>query len=163
MPGISDRFLLTIQGLSQELRVVRFAGVEGLCELFHFDVTFGCEDAGIEPDDALGKPALLTTVLAEGEDRYMSGIVSRFEQGDSGKRVTAYHLSMVPKVWRLQHRHDVRIFQDMTAPDIIQKVLQGAGPASGDDFRLSLQGTYRQRDYCVQYRESDWAFACRLM
>ncbi len=162
MPGISDRFLLTIQGLSQELRVVRLAGVEGLCELFHFDVTFGCEDAGIEPDDALGKPALLTIVDA-GEDRYVSGIVSRFELGSSGKKLTAYHLSMVPKAWRLQHRHDVRIFQDLTAPDIIKQVFLGAGLASGDDFRVSLQGTYRARDYCVQYRESDWAFACRLM
>ena len=163
MPDLADRFLLSIHGVSQTLRVVRFSGVEGLSELFQVEVTFACDDAGIAPEDALGKPALLPLVPADGEDRYVSGIVSRFEQGDSGKKLTAYHVTLVPKVWRLQLRHDVRIFQEMTAPQIVQKVLEGAGLSSGDDFRLSLQGTYRKRDYCVQYRESDWAFVCRLM
>jgi type VI secretion system secreted protein VgrG len=163
MPSFDDRFLISITGLSQELRVVRFTGVEALCEMFHFEVTIASDDAGIDPDDVLGKPALLTMLLGDGQDRYLSGIVSRFEQGDSGKKLTAYHLHVVPKLWRLQHRHDIRIFQDLAAPDIIKQVLQGAGLASGDDFRLSLQGTYKTREYCVQYRESDFAFVCRLM
>jgi len=165
VPDTDDRSLLTIDGISQELRVVRFAGSEGLCELFQAEVVFACEDGGIEPDAALGK-AVLLTLLGSGpatDDRYVSGIVARFEQGDTGKRLTTYRLALVPKVWRLQHRHDVRIFQALTAPQIVQKVLEGAGLASGDDFRLSLQGTYSTREYCVQYRESDWAFVCRLL
>jgi type VI secretion system secreted protein VgrG len=163
MPEYADRFLLSIHGLSQEMRVVRFAGTEGLGELFHLEVTFASEDPAIDPDDALGKPAVLTMLLGDGTDRYVSGIVSRFEQGDAGKKLTAYHVTVVPKVWRLLHRHDIRIFQELSAPDIIKKVLAGAGLASGDDFRVSLQGTYKSREYCVQYRESDWAFVCRLM
>src|SRR5580692_779995 len=107
MPDFADRFLLSISGLSQELRVVRFSGVEALCELFHLEVTFACVDAGIDPDDVLGKPALLTVLGGDGDDRTLSGIVSRFEQGEAGKRLTAYHLHLVPKLWRLQHRHDI--------------------------------------------------------
>src|SRR5262249_48196313 len=32
-----------------------------------------------------------------------------------------------------------------------------------DDVRYELTGTYPERDFCVQYRESDFAFASRLM
>src|SRR4051794_30904776 len=105
MPTYDDRFIISITGLSQEMRVVRFAGHEGLCELFHLDLTFVSEDAAIEPDDVLGKPAILTLLVGDGLDRYVSGIVSRFEQGDTGKKLTAYHVSVVPKAWRLQHRY----------------------------------------------------------
>ena len=34
---------------------------------------------------------------------------------------------------------------------------------AGLDVKVELQGTFEMRDYCVQYRESDFAFASRLM
>jgi type VI secretion system secreted protein VgrG len=160
----ADRFLFEVTGLSQELRVVRFTGHEGLSELFRFDVILAAEDAAVSFDDVVGHPALLTMQGAAGEDaRYVHGMVARFRQGDYGKKLTTYHVTVVPRPSRLLHRHDCRIFQAMTAPVVIQKVLEGAGLASGTDFRVALQGTYATRDYCVQYRESDWAFVCRLM
>ena len=45
----------------------------------------------------------------------------------------------------------------MTVPDILKKVLAGL------DVSCELQGTFQPRDYCVQYRETDFAFASRLM
>ena len=72
--AINDRFLLTIDGLSQELRVARFAGREGVSELFHFEITFTSDDAGITPADAVGKTALLTLNVDEGEVRHVHGI-----------------------------------------------------------------------------------------
>jgi type VI secretion system secreted protein VgrG len=158
----ADRFAFEVTGLSQELRVVRFTGQEGLSELFRFDVILAAEDAAIAFDDVIGKPALLTMLGAEG-DRHVHGMVARFRQGDFGKKLTTYHVTVVPKPSRLLHRHDCRIFQTLSAPDVIKSVLEGAGLASGTDFRISLQGTYVTREYCVQYRESDWAFVSRLM
>jgi type VI secretion system secreted protein VgrG len=158
-----DRFLFSVEGLSQPLRVLRFSGDEGLSELFHFELTLGSHDGAIGIDDVVGLPALFTIMDTGGEQRQVHGMVSRFEQGDAGKKITLYHATLVPQVWRLQHRHDIRIFQQESAPDIIVKVLEGAGIAAGSGFRLALQGSYRPREYCVQYRESDWAFVCRLM
>ncbi len=157
-----DRFLFEVTGLSQTLRVVRFAGREGLSELFHFELVLASED-GIAAADVVGKPALLSLKTDLGELRHVSGIVSRFVCGDSGKKLTMYHVTLVPRPWRLLHRQDCRIFQELTAPEILEKVFKTAGLASGDDYSLSLQKTYTKREYCVQYRESDWAFACRLM
>src|SRR5690348_10677937 len=103
-------------------------------------------------EDVIQKPACLTMAADADERRHVHGIVSRVEVGDTGKKLTSYRLSLVPRVWLLLHRHDCRIFQELTAPEIIEKVLVGAGLAAGSDFRLSLQGSHATREYCVQYR-----------
>lgn len=158
----TDHFLFEISGVSSELRVARFSGHEAVSDLFQFDITVVSEDPAIAFADAIGKPALLT-LLGSGEPRFVHGMVARFEQGDAGKKLTSYRVTLVPKAWRLLHRADCRIFQEKSAPDIIKAVLEGAGLAAGDDFALRLRGTYVPRVYCVQWRESDWAFVSRLL
>ncbi|HYO65175.1 MAG TPA: type VI secretion system tip protein TssI/VgrG [Archangium sp.] len=77
-------------------------------------------------------------------------------------RYTLYQATVVPQTWRLRHRQSSRIFQELATPDILKKVLDTAG-ISSQHYELRLSNTYEPRNYCVQYRESDWAFACRLM
>ncbi|APR82344.1 VgrG protein [Minicystis rosea] len=163
MPAHSDHFLIEIQGLGSDLlRVARFTGSEGVSELFQFDLTVVSENPAVAFADTIGKPVLVT-LLGNGEPRYVHGMVARFEQGDAGKKLTSYRVTVVPKAWRLLHRRDCRIFQELSAPDIIKKVLEGAGLASGTDFAIHLRGSYATREYCVQWRESDWAYICRLV
>src|SRR5207302_1546562 len=50
-----------------------------------------------------------------------------------------------------------RIFQQLAIPDILKKVLTGV------DLSWEVQGTFDPRDYCTQYRETDFAFMSRLM
>src|SRR5262249_4063551 len=54
-------------------------------------------------------------------------------------------------------RAQSRIFQRMSVADILKKVLEGL------DVSYEIQGNFEKRDYCVQYRETDFNFACRLM
>src|SRR5262249_33848446 len=70
---------------------------------------------------------------------------------------TTYHMSIVPKFWLLALKAQSRIFQHVAVPDILKTVLKGL------DVSFELQGKYEPRDYCTQYRESDFAFASRLM
>jgi type VI secretion system secreted protein VgrG len=150
-----------IQGLDHDLRVIRFEGHEAMSQLFEFHVLVACEAGDIAFDSAVGHPATLTFRVGD-EPRHVHGIVAAFEQGDEGKKLTSYRAVLVPAVWRLQHRRDSRIFQALAVPDILRKVLDAAGvPSSG--YRFALGGSYAPREYCVQYRESDWAFLCRLM
>jgi type VI secretion system secreted protein VgrG len=67
---------------------------------------------------------------------------------------------MVPWLSLLQHTADVRIFQELNAPDIIEKVFREGG---FNDFRIKLSGSYDKRDYCVQFRETHFNFVSRLM
>src|SRR5262249_11895044 len=64
---------------------------------------------------------------------------------------------VVPRMWFLTRRAQSRIFQHVPVPEILKKVLTGLDPS------FKLQGKYEPRDYCAQYRETDFTFACRLM
>ena len=50
-----------------------------------------------------------------------------------------------------------RIFQHLSVPDILRQVFTGL------DVSYQIAGKYYPGDYCVQYRESDYKFASRLM
>jgi type VI secretion system secreted protein VgrG len=154
-------FRFAVTGCAEELRVTRFSGQEALSGLFEFHLELASQSPALDFDSIVGKPGVLT-ILGDRVPRCVHGIVCRFEQLQALPRYTLYRATLVPQVWRLRHRHDCRIFQGMTTPDILKKVLASAGIAR-DQYRLALSGAYEPRDYCVQYRESDWAFMSRLM
>jgi type VI secretion system secreted protein VgrG len=57
---------------------------------------------------------------------------------------------------------DIRIFQNMTTPDIIKEVLKTSDVYSFE-YECRFHGTYSPREYCVQYRETNMDFITRLM
>ncbi|OJH42372.1 type VI secretion system Vgr family protein [Cystobacter ferrugineus] len=153
--------MFDVKGLADPLRVVRFSGTEGMSSLFEFQVELASENPYIDFAEVVGKSALLTIRGAEAL-RCLHGMVSCFEQLHELPRYTLYRATVSPLVWRLEHRHDCRIFQKLDTPTILKKVFE-AGSIPSDRVRFVLTGNYEPRDYCVQYRESDWAFASRLM
>ena len=154
-------FEFVVDGATDPWRVSRIEGHEGISRLFHFRVTIASTDPELQFEGLVGRPCLRT--IRHGELlRHVHGIVARFEQHEEGRTVTIYLATVVPRVWRLQHRHDYRIFQDLTAPEIIEKVLLAAG-LTASDFRIAKTIPYDRREYSVQYAETDWAFISRLM
>ncbi|MBK7827169.1 type VI secretion system tip protein TssI/VgrG [Nannocystis sp.] len=157
---LGDQPLFTFEAAGGgELRVLRFFGREGLSGLFEFH----SELAGGEVDLAaiVDKPGVLKIGGIEAP-RFISGVISSFEYVGQSRHLQLYEAQLVPWIWRLQHRHDCRIFQDLGTPDILKEVLTQAGLAA-EGFRLDLLGEYAPRNYCVQYRESDLGFISRLM
>ncbi|OJT17380.1 hypothetical protein BO221_45515 [Archangium sp. Cb G35] len=159
--GETPLFLFEVTGLGEQLKVLRFSGSEGMSSLYEFQVEVACENQDLDFSQVVGKPGLLS-LNGELVPRYVHGIVSRFEQVNELPRYAIYRVTVVPQVWRLHHRHDCRIFQKLDTPAILKKVFETAG-VPADTVRFSLVNSYEPRDYCVQYRESDWAFASRLM
>ena len=133
-------------------------GQEALSSLFHFELDLLAEnDADISFDKLLGQKVTATIRLRDNESRYVSGIVSSVREAGREQTFTSYGVTVVPQFWLLTKRRQSRIFQHLTVPDILKKVLAGL------DVTFEIQGTFHPRDYCVQYRESDFAFASRLM
>ncbi|CSC46177.1 type VI secretion system secreted protein VgrG [Vibrio cholerae] len=87
------------------------------------------------------------------------GIVRAFSQGDIGHHHTFYQLTLVPALERLSLRHNSRIFQKQTVPEILSILLQEMGI---NDYAFALKRDGVQREFCVQYRESDIDFLHRL-
>ena len=156
-------------GEIDQFQVIRYRGTEGLCQLYRFDIDVACTTE-VDFKTVIGKAAVLSINAASGE-KYFHGIVSRFEltdesgQSDNGR--PAYHdchyrIELVPTLWLLTHRYQSRIHQNKTTKDIITDVLTLGGIQS-DRYRFELSGTYEPREYCVQYRETDYNFISRLM
>ncbi|RJS19215.1 type VI secretion system tip protein VgrG [Corallococcus sp. H22C18031201] len=145
---------------AKELVVHRVAGQEGLSRLYDFTVDFAPWAEG--PLDATALPgttALLTVEQPHGTPRHVHGMVSTVEAlGHRGGR-WRYRARVVPTLWRLTQVSRSRIFQNKSVPDILKAVLDAAKV----EARVALQGSYVAREYCTQYRESDFAFLSRLM
>jgi type VI secretion system secreted protein VgrG len=137
-----------------------FSGSESISQLFHFSLDLLSQNDSLSFQDIVGKAVSITVQDADGKPRHWHGFVSRFSQGHQDGKLTAYHAEMVPWLWFLTRTSDCRIFQNKKVPDIIQKVFKDL---NFSDFELHLYGTYAPRDYCVQYRETDFNFVSRLM
>jgi type VI secretion system secreted protein VgrG len=144
-----------------------FKGVESISGLFQFELellTEGPNLSKVEFDKILGQPVTLKLIPRAGTSRFFSGIVARMSEGHQifSKKGSVdfyrYRALMVPKLWLLTRTVRSRIFQQQTVKEILKKALTGLDL---DDSQI--QGKFDPREYCVQYRESDFNFASRLM
>ena len=119
-------------------------------------------DALPRPEEVIDKRATFTLTRDDGQLRHWHGMVVMAELGPDEDDVPALRVHIAPTLWQLGRRADCRIFQEMSAVDIVKKVLEGAGiPAGRQDWRLGEE--HPARVYTVQYRESDLDFIRRLL
>lgn len=148
------------------LLLTMFSGTDGLCIPFSFELIFMSISNSIAFDQIIGANVTVSLGDEDGDIRYFNGIVSRFSQdtgagdSESGHSMARYSATMVPWFWLLTKTTDSRIFQDLSVPDIIEKIFKEKG---FNDFEMDLDGTYRPKTYCVQYAETDFNFVSRLL
>ena len=143
-----------------KLLFYRMHGTEKLCELFEFELELLSEDEAIDPDRLLGENVTVALGLTEDKWRYFNGYVARFGQYEMLDGFAVYRMTLRPWLWFLTRAANCRIFQDINVPDIVKQVFRDQGFS---DIQEKLSGTYAVREYCVQYRETDFNFACRLL
>jgi type VI secretion system secreted protein VgrG len=142
----------------------RMSGREELGRMFEYRVQMLSASNAVRIAEVLGKPLTVHLALADGSKRHFNGIVTRFcSAGWSGSFCT-YEATVHPWLWLLTRSSDCRIFQDLSVVDIVKQVCANA--AYGGLVELdtaALSGTYEALPYCVQYRETDFDFVCRLL
>ncbi len=159
-PANQPHFTLRIDGANSDLQVLAFSGREAIGQPFRFDLELVSERPDLDLEALLNRPAFLA-FAPDGSG--VHGLIHSIAQGDSGQRLTRYRLSLVPRLAYLAQRSNQRIFQHLTVPQIVGRVLEEHGILEGDGFRFQLGPTvYPPRDYCVQYAESDLHFIQRL-
>jgi type VI secretion system secreted protein VgrG len=143
---------------TDKLLLVGFSGLEAISRLFTFHLQALADiKATIAFDQLIGKPVTACLQLPDLSYRYFNGIATKVSEGGRDKFFIEYSLEIVPQFWLLTRTTQYRTFQQITVPDILKKVLANV------NVSYKLQGKYDPRDYCVQYRESDFNFASRLM
>ncbi len=161
MPTQSNKFVEFIPPSGADALLLKsFAATEQMSRLFQFDLELSSEDPAIKFEDVIGQKAAVRLDLADDSKRWFHGIVSRFVQTQGEGRHATYRATIVPWLWLLTRSSDCRIFQNQAIPDILKAVFDGHGL---NDYELRLSGSYQPWEYCVQYRETDFNFVCRLM
>ncbi len=139
----------------------RLRGEDKLGRPFIFNVEALSTKNDLSPYDMVGKPMSVELKSKSGASRFFHGIICRFLNVAPVGGMQLYEVELRPWIWLLSHSLDSRIFQELTIPNIIEKVFKDKNGFS--DFKLKLSGTYEKQSYCVQYRESDFDFVTRLM
>jgi type VI secretion system secreted protein VgrG len=142
------------------LLVESFEGLEAVSELYQFTVTCLSEDVNIELKQLIAQTVTLSLVQSDGTTRPFHGYVNSVAQLGSDGGFARYQLTFVPWLWLLTQRRDNWVFQEQSVVEIIEEVFADYPQAS---YRLALHNTYPKRSYCLQYRETDFAFVARLM
>lgn len=138
----------------------RMSGTEALSEPFLWNLDLLSERGDINAEDILGQKVSLSFTLSNGKKRFFHGYVTEFSQGGWLQRYYRYQASVRPWYWLLTRAADCRIYQEMTVPQIFSQVVEQYGFT---DYELRLSASYQTREYCVQYRETDFNFLSRLL
>lgn len=160
-----DRLMAIYTPLGKDyLLINRLTVSEALSELFKIEAELLHEETKtsynptiVNPQSLLGKGVTITVAAPDGSRREFAGIVNKFSQGNRDVRFSYYHITIVPHVWLLTQNIQSRIFQNQTVPQILAEIFKGF------EVKFELPGVFERRNYCVQYRESDFDFAARLM
>ncbi|HTT60516.1 MAG TPA: type VI secretion system tip protein TssI/VgrG [Bryobacteraceae bacterium] len=161
-PTQIDRpFRVKVEGLGDDdLLLDSFTGSERVSDPFRF--VFRVLSANdLDMQSMLGSGLVFSLKLDEDTERHIHGNINRMkllEYGDDG--MAAYEVEVVPWFWFLTLFSDCRIFQNMSVPDIVKRVFSDRGFSN---YELQTTGTYAPREYCVQYRETDFNFVSRLL
>lgn len=142
------------------LMFLQISGSERLGRPYEFVLDLVSKDRNIQASQLLGKPMTVALSLSNGQDRYFTGLVTSFGMTPDVGELAGYRACLSAELWFLSRASNCRIFQDKTVPDIIKQILREHGITQ---LRESLTESYRTRDYCVQYRETDLDFIHRLM
>ncbi|ELV2835838.1 type VI secretion system Vgr family protein [Enterobacter cloacae] len=164
--------LLSVKGCDAGLDVLAFEGDEALSKPFRYRIEFTSADHAISKEMMLMKAASLTLqapvdqgygIKVQEPVRVIQGVVSGLERLGTSKDETRYAVTLEPRLALLDRSHQNAIYQDMSVPQIVEKILRERHGMRGQDFLFSLTREYPRREQVMQYGENDLHFITRLL
>ena len=145
------------------IQLTAISGFEEMSRLFDFQLDMVSENCDIDPAQLVGKNVTFGVRKPDGDYRYFNGIVQSFSAGDQDKwddrEIRYYSAKVSPWLWMLTRTSDCRIFQEKNTIEIIEQIF---GDLGFSDYEIK-SGNGMTREYCVQYRETDFNFVSRLL
>ncbi|WP_213992517.1 type VI secretion system tip protein VgrG [Sodalis sp. dw_96] len=161
---------------SSPLVVLAFTGEEHLSRPFCYRIEFTSPAKDIPPTrmlmqdasftlnappvtlPAFGLPAAPTVPL-----RSVHGVVAGFKRLAASRDESRYEVTLVPRLALLKNSLQHRIYQHLSVPEIVEKVLRDRHGFKGQDFLFTLAHSYPKREQVMQYGEDDLTFISRLL
>jgi len=133
---------------------------EGLSKLTETTIEFQSKNKAVKLDEIVGRAMTVHLITPGDKERLFSGLCISVENLGFHNGYGQYVAEVRPWFWMLTRTQDCRVFQEKTAVEIIRALFSEYGFS---DIQDRLSDSYETRTYCVQYRETDFDFICRLM
>ena len=160
-PADETHFTLSVDGLENTgLQVLNFQGKESISLTYTFEITLVNKFIRFDITQLLSKTAYLA--FTPDGNNGVHGVILSVRRGPVGNDYAEYSIILAPRFSHLEKRTNQRIFQHKTVPQIISQILSEYGILEGSQHLFRLKETYPERDYCVQYDETDAYFIQRL-
>jgi hypothetical protein len=165
-------------GGRDEWEVLDFRVSESIGAPYSGTIDIASRNRSVDFSLLLGKSCALEIRRGD-RRRFFKGMIFRVEYLGANPVASVARIGFAAALWALHHGQDSRIFENRTAPEIIEEVLkEGLEPfgrkaripmlergseSSGREAASPAGKEYAKREYCVQYQESDLDFVQRLM
>ena len=161
---------LKIRGLQSPVDVLTFEGREQLSTPFRYDIQFTSSDKAIAPESVLMQDGAfsLTAPPVQGMPvqtalRTLHGVITGFKLLSSSRDEARYEVRLEPRMALLARSRQNAIYQNLTVPQIVEKILRERHQMRGQDFVFNLKSEYPSREQVMQYGEDDLTFVSRLL
>ncbi|HBC9137873.1 TPA: type VI secretion system tip protein VgrG [Escherichia coli] len=161
---------LKIRGLQSPVDVLTFTGHEQLSSPFRYDIQFTSRDKAITPESVLMQDGAfsLTAPPVQGMPvqtalRTLHGVITGFKHLSSSQDEARYEVRLEPRMVLLARSRQNAIYQNLTVPQIVEKILRERHQMRGQDFVFNLKSEYPAREQVTQYGEDDLTFISRLL
>lgn len=163
-----NRFIqIKTQQWQDNMLLKSFGGTDGISRLFSYELNLVTESP-ITPQDFIGENFTFALPYCNSDSqKFFNGIIATLrsvgdslEGSESRRSLYEYTATLVPQFWLMTRSSNSRIFQNKSVRDILEQVFN---ENEFYHFNINLSETHDPREYCVQYRETDFAFLSRLM
>jgi type VI secretion system secreted protein VgrG len=144
------------------LLVERFSGREAINELPEYQLVVLSQRGDVNVQELVSKKLTLRFDLKNGKNRYWNLLCTGMsEEFNLNRGLRQYVLTLRAEHWLLSQKSDCRIFQRVKTLDIIDTLLREHGIRYAD--RRGLLKEHPEREYVVQWNETDLNFMLRMM
>lgn len=167
---------LKVWGNTAPLDVLAFHGEEHLSQPFSYQIAFTSSDHGLQPAQMLMQDATFTLNAPQvtlpllgfplpdpAPLRTLHGVICGFKRLGRSRDESQYQVTLVPRLALLAHSHQQAIYQYLSVPEIVEKILRERHGFQGQDFLFTLAHTYPKREQVMQFEEDDLRFISRLL
>jgi type VI secretion system secreted protein VgrG len=137
-----------------------FEGKESIAGGFKYTLGLLGKDPSISAAKLIRTLATVKLAQADGSERVINGLISRFVQLDQAEGLTVYEAEIRPWYWFLSLTSDFCIWQNKSIPEIVKAVCNEQGFT---DLVFKCVKTHKPHEYRVQYGETHLDFITRLM
>lgn len=157
--GQDNRFIRFVGNAADQLTLMHIEGDEQFSDTFRYQIQFRTSLITGQMGRFLGHE--IACEMGRGnQKRYVHGVLTNIKEDNNADGLSTFTGTLEPRMALLRLGRNLAVFQNITVPDLVCKLLR---QQNINHIDLRLRGTYTPREYCIQYRESDFDFISRLL